>query len=158
MDEKPPIRISRPSAQAKPLAFDQDHSFIPETPEVASPDTPASKVLEESDPGVRLINEFDSRWIVFTPYALEVTEGSVFLDVVDTPNCGFILGKDNLKFCVHLIHETVSCDFKELLNKYYALGVLSRARCLDDELPWHLAVAKRAHNGVEAAMTEDNIL
>ena len=49
-----------------------------------------------------------------------------------------------------------SFSIEELLAKYYILGALSRARGIADELPWHLAVAKKAHAGVEAAMVERN--
>ena len=146
------MRISQLPPEIHVASLQQDGASLSGTPEVASPDTYALKSLEESDSGTRLMNSNERRWGIVTPYALSIF--SEMLDVDNSVECGYIFGKGDILLCVRLIQESKPSDFKELLSKYYALGVLSRARCLDDELPWHLAVSKRTHAGLKAAMVE----
>ena len=43
-------------------------------------------------------------------------------------------------------------DFKELLGSLHGLCILAKARGIDGELPWHLAVAMKASIELEGTL------
>ena len=123
-----------------------------ETSEVASPDTNIPKSLEEDDPNARLVSIDERRWSVVFPCT--VSAPSKFLEIDTQVSCGYIVGKGKVMFSARLVQDSNVGNLEELMAKYHALSLLSRARCLNSELPWHLTVAKKAHAGLEAAMEE----
>lgn len=147
-----PIQIHQGLYESSAAGLDQESVSLPATPEVASPDTSAFKTLGEGEAGSHLVNLNERRWCIVSACTLKAP--SEMLEIDQTCRCGYIVGKGNLLLAVRLVQENKLCDFKGLLDTFYNLGVLTRARCLNDELPWHLAVAKRAHAGIQAAMSE----
>ena len=152
VDENPPVRLFDKASGISVNGLDHESMTLLETSEVASPDTNIPKSLEEDDPNARLVDIDERRWSVVLPCALSAT--SRFLEIDRQASCGYIVGKGKVMFSVGLMQDSNMYNLEELLSKYHALSLLSRARCLNSELPWHLTVSKKAHAGLEAAMDE----
>ena len=150
VEEYPFIHLSNESSLANLECNENEDLRLLDLPEATGPDPRTLKVLEDGDPNMRLVNPDERRWVVL-PQCM-VTASSCLLNIDDTIKYGYIIGKGQVLLGIYLVQGSHPCDFTDLVYKYYVLGVLARARCLDDELPWHLAVAKRAHAGVEHSM------
>ena len=70
---------------------------------------------------------------------------------------GYIVSQHAVTLSVQIVQATRRSNVGDLLQSYYALGMLARARCLDTELPWHLAVANRAQLSVEMIMSNPEL-
>ena len=150
VEEHPFIHLSNKSLLSDLTGNEDEDLKLLDVPEATGPDSRTLKILEDGDPNIRLVDPAERRWVVL-PRCM-ITASSCLLNMDNTIRYGYIIGKGQVLLGIYLVQESHPCEFTDLVYKYYVLGVLARARCLDEELPWHLAVAKRAHAGVENSM------
>ena len=127
---------------------------MPDTPDIACAEQSGLKFLEEHDSNTRLINSSAQKWGLISNCLLTASHG---LTIKNEIASGYIVGADNSLIGIYLVESTKNCDFKSILSSLYNLSVLTQARGIEEALPWHIAVAKLAHAGVEAAMGDTGI-
>ena len=147
LDEEPPIYISDPNQLVEHIDLAQVTTPSPLTPEVPSPDVTGPKFAEESDPNARLLDKDEEAWGVISARSIIVRSHG--LDICsDLANAYLVRGNRSL-IGVRIVHAEKPCDLKELLSIYHGLSILTKARGISSALPWHLAFAQKAHQGLE---------
>ena len=135
VDEHPPLQL-----------IDREHPMI--NVEAQTPSTPMEGKVEELEPTTRLVDRREDYWGVITARSLVSNDGFQ----VQSGIGGYLIRGGQVRLGVRIVHTKKSCDFKEYLNMLRGLCLLTKARGIMDELPWHLAVASRARNGLDMLM------
>lgn len=127
--------------------------------------TPASAIVE-SDHDVKLIDVTDESWGVILPHPFP---GNLLpLSCCRSAASGYLLKRAGtrdedglLPLAVDIVHMPKVQDglLKELLGMYRDLAALARLRGtvhgLHGIMPWHIATAKKANEGVNEMMSWD---
>jgi hypothetical protein len=107
-----------------------------------SPGLPPPTVLEtlNNDSSVRLVDVSEETWsLIMAPNPAGMMQQWIAE--------GYLLkrrGWINIK----IVSAESEFNFKELLNQYNGLWRLSVARGADEMLPWHIAMARKMHDGL----------
>ena len=142
VDENPLVQVLGQVAPAVGLEPDQALTPQPLTPEVASPDVSGIRAVEEELTG-RLVDQHNEYHAMVANRIL--ANGDDGLELRNSVACAYLVrGGGEAVISVEVTLAERGCDFKELLGSLHGLCMLTRARALDSELPWHLAVTKKA--------------
>lgn len=146
VDAKPPLYITSTVPKSEPFDIEQLPSSLPTAFDLASPDLNGPKLPEESEPSAHLVDQMDETWGLVS--ACSLVEQPHGLEILTAVANGYLIKGCKTLIGVRVVHAEKIGDFKELLKMYHGLMVLSEARAIRENLPWHLAVSRRAHNGL----------
>ena len=147
VDDRPPVHALVAPSIASGTDVEQALSPRPSTPNVASPDVSGARTADEEVSG-RLIDKRNEYHAVLASKILGHSGRGLALR--DAVACGYIVrGEGEAILSVEVIEADRGCDFKELLGSLQGLCVLAKARPIESELPWHLAVVRKAAGALE---------
>ena len=148
VDEAPPISLADNVQSQENFDIDQVTTPLPLTPEIPSPDVNGPRLTEENDPTARLIDTNEEGWGVISARSFVVnTHG---LDICNDFANGYLVKGNKTLIGIRVVYTEKSCDLKDLLSIYHGLSILTKARGIASKLPWHLAFARKAYEGLEA--------
>lgn len=134
------------SVESTQLDVNQISTSLPGTPDVASPDTNGPRYPEETDPSARLASLSEETWAVTTHRSISINENE--LDTRPSVSSGYLIKYGRASMGIRISHTDNDIDAKVLLKMYHDLTCLSQAKGFWEELPWHMAVARRAQAGL----------
>ena len=141
VDENPPVR----SLWSTPIS--ESKESLAAMPEVTTPDVTGVRAPED-EPAGRLVDRRNEYQAVSANRILASRNGT--LELRESLACAYLVrGGGEALLSVEIVRADRGYDFKEALESIHGLCVLSRARSVDGELPWHLAVVKKAAAALE---------
>jgi hypothetical protein len=156
IDKDSPVHLLDKAPEGDTTELEQDILNLPGTPEVASPDQSGFKTgPDDQDPNSRLVNQLYQSWGVISNSSVTATLDG--FKVGRSLASGYLIDGNKSVTSIYIQEATRSCNIKELMNMYHGLGILTRSKYIDECLPWHLAVTKRSHDGLERAMPRGDI-
>ena len=144
-----PLRVLDPSMRLglEPL----DHG-IPSTLSIQDPSSLDAGIprSEEQANCTRLINNKDQAYWFLSNEVLATDDSCLIIQ--QHLASGYLIYKNQPLVSIYVQDSTHAVDIISIVKAYHDLKTLSRARCVHDDLPWHLAVADTARSGVERNM------
>lgn len=102
---------------------------------------------EEQDNFTRLVDTNNQAYWFPSKETLAVDNGS--LTIQHHLASGYLMYRNMPLITIYVQDSTHATEMMSIVETYHHLKTLSQARCIDDNLPWHLAIADAARHGVE---------
>ena len=142
VDERPSIQALVAPSPIIASEIDQAMTPLPSTPEVASPDVGGARTTEDETNGHLTDKRNEYQAIMANRIMFNDEDWSESREAAS--RAYLVRGRGDAILGVEVLCGDPGLDFKELLGSMRGLCVLAKARGIPGELPWHLAVAKKA--------------
>ena len=150
VDEQPCIRALVAPSPITAAELDQALTPLASTPEVASPDVSGVRATDDEAHGY-LVDKRNEYRAIFANRIMFDDEN--WSEAREAGSRAYLVrGRGNAIVGIEVLGGDPGLDFKEMLGSLHGLCVLARARGVTGELPWHLAVAKKAVNELEGVL------
>ena len=145
LDPSPALYLLDEPAPPPTFDLNQIPSTIPSTPDVSSSDANTLKPGDEFDPEARAVDLDEEAWAVVTNRSQDVERNP---DARDLVAHGYLIKRGHAVLSFRIAQAEREVDVRELLAINQGLICLAKARGLEGELPCHMAVARRAQDGL----------